>query len=241
MPFEIAIVAFVVFLASAVGTFSGFGIATIMVPVLLLRYPLAETLLFVAVIHLFGDIWKLWFFRQGIRWRIVLTFAAFGVPATILGASLVPHLPPSPLSRVLGAFLLLYVAFLAARPAFRVEPRTLTTAAGGGLYGFFAGVFGVSGEIRGAVLSAYDLPKAVFLFTNGAVALLVDGARIMTYLAGGVRLELFPAWSLALFIAASFAGASIGSRFVDRVPQKAFRRVVAALLFLAGLKLLLSP
>ena len=66
--------------ASSVGTLTGFGTSTIMVPVLLLRYSLPETLLFVGVIHWFGDIWKMIFFKKGIRWNLIL---GFGVPGII--------------------------------------------------------------------------------------------------------------------------------------------------------------
>jgi len=59
MIFELLILTLLVFVASIVGTFSGFGTSTIMVPVMLLFFPLPVTLLFVGVIHWFGDIWKM--------------------------------------------------------------------------------------------------------------------------------------------------------------------------------------
>lgn len=238
---EILIAAALVFIASLVSTMSGFGLATIMIPVLLLRYPLPETLLFVAIIHLMGDVWKLWLFRQGVRWRLVITFAALGIPATVLGASLVPQLPQEPLSRALGFFLLLYVLFLALRPSFHIKPQPVPTAVGGAFYGFSAGIFGISGEIRSAILTAYDLPKAVFLFTNGAIALLIDTTRISTYLASGVQLVVIPAWSLFALLPISFAGALIAKRFVGKIPQNRFRFVVAIFLFMAAMKLMFLP
>jgi len=241
MPIELLIAAALVFVASTVSTLAGFGLATIMIPVLLLRYPLPETLLFVAVIHLFGDIWKLWFFKEGVRWRIILPFAALGIPTTILGASLVPQIPQDALSRALGAFLLLYVLYLIFKPTLSIRPKPASTVIGGGIYGFFAGIFGVSGEIRGAVLSAYDLPKAVYLFTNGAIALLIDTTRISTYIFSGVRLVALPAWGLLLLLPVSYAGAKLAQGFVSRIPQARFRKVIAAFLLLAAVKLVLAP
>lgn len=47
MIFELFILTLLVFVASIVGTFSGFGTSTIMVPVMLLFFPLSVTLLFV--------------------------------------------------------------------------------------------------------------------------------------------------------------------------------------------------
>lgn len=47
MTIELLVLTLLVFIASAIGTFSGFGTSTIIVPV---------TFLFVGVIHWFGDI-----------------------------------------------------------------------------------------------------------------------------------------------------------------------------------------
>ena len=71
--------------ASAVGTLTGFGTSSIMVPVLVSFYPLPQTLFPVGIIHWFGDIWKMLLFRSGVRWRLVLLFGGAGIVATVLG------------------------------------------------------------------------------------------------------------------------------------------------------------
>lgn len=43
------------------------------------------------------------------------------------------------------------------------------------------------------------------------------------------------------FVPASLIGAKLAERIVDRIPQEKFRLVIAALLQLAGRKLLLLP
>jgi uncharacterized membrane protein YfcA len=48
-------------------------------------------------------------------------------------------------------------------------------------------------------------------------------------------------WSLGLFIVLSFIGAQIGKYIVDRIPQEKFRNVIAAFLFLLGVKLVTVP
>ncbi|MBD3240508.1 MAG: TSUP family transporter [Chitinivibrionales bacterium] len=227
--------------AGGVGTLTGFGTSTIMVPVLLLFLPLPQTLLLVGIVHWFGDIWKVVLFRSGLSWKLILAFGLAGIVASYLGARVVFAAPERLLSRILGGFLLAYVVFLFAKPAFKVPGRTLTAMTGGALSGFLAGIFGVGGAVRSAFLTAFDLPKAVYLSTAGAIALFIDTTRIATYLLNDVRLEPQYAWGFVLFVPASFLGAGIAKRMVDRIPQKRFRLIVAAFLFLAGLKLLLFP
>ena len=85
MIIELLALALLVFVASSIGTFSGFGTSTIMVPVMLLFFPLPVTLLFVGIIHWFGDLWKMMLFRTGIRkWQLILWFAVPGVAAISL-------------------------------------------------------------------------------------------------------------------------------------------------------------
>jgi len=230
-----------VFVASAIGTVTGFGLSTVMIPVLVLFYPLPETLLFVGAIHWFNDLWKLLLFREGIRVKLILAFGLPGIGATILGARLIFALPGTVLYRILGVFLIAYVAFLFVRGAFRVRQSPLTALVGGALSGFFAGVFGIGGAIRALFLSAFDLPKAVFIATAGAIALAIDTPRLAIYFRQGTRIEPLRFWGLLLFIPASFLGARFGKELLDRIPQQHFRKVVAAFLLILGLRLLINP
>ena len=238
---EILLILIVVAVASLVGTMTGFGLSTIMIPVLILFYPLPQTLLFVGIVHWFGDLWKLVLFREGIRGKLILAFGIPGIVATIIGARLVFSISGTILARILGIFLIGYVIFLIVQRAFKVGQSTLTAAVGGGLSGFCAGIFGMGGAIRGLFLSAFDLPKAVYLATAGAIAMAVDTTRLGTYLVQGTRLESRLLWGMLLFVPASFLGARLAKALVNKIPQQHFRTVIAAFLLVVGVKLLIWP
>jgi uncharacterized membrane protein YfcA len=220
---------------------TGFGTSTIMVPALLFFYPVPQTLLFVGIIHWFGNIWKLILFRKGFQWKLILSFGIPGIAATFLGASLVFSIPGAILSRILGIFLVCYVVYLFLKSSFRIKPSLLAGACGGVLSGFMAGIFGIGGAIRGLFLTAFDLPKEVYIATAGAIALAIDTTRLTTYLLKGARLEQLLLWGLIIFIPASFLGAKIAQSIVNKIPQKHFRKVVAVFLLLVGIKLILFP
>ena len=153
---EIFYIALLTMFASCIGTLTGFGTSTIMVPVLLFFLPLTQTLLLVGVIHWFGDIWKILLFREGLQWKLILTFGIAGITTTYLGANIVFSVSPKILSQILGGFLLFYVIFLFLKPTFKIPKNSLTAISGGALSGFFAGLFGVGGAIRGVFLSVFD-------------------------------------------------------------------------------------
>lgn len=242
MIIELIVLSILVLFASAIGTFSGFGTSTIMVPVMLLFFPLPLTLLFVGVIHWFGDLWKMLLFRRGLRkWRLILWFAIPGIMASYYGASLSLVVREDLLTRILGGFLLLYVLFIYFNREWKLPENSVTAGAGGLASGFAAGIFGVGGAVRGAFLSAFNLPKEVYLFTSGMMALIIDSTRIVGYLTGGARLEGLFLWGLILFIPISFIGAWVARFFVDRVRQDHFRLFIAVFLALVALRLLLFP
>lgn len=238
---EIPLILIMVIIASGIGTLTGFGTSTIMVPVMLLFYSVPQTLFFVGIIHFFGNVWKLLLFRKGVRWRLILSFGIPGIVATYLGASLVFNVSALVLSRILGSFLILYVIYLFAKGSFKVKANLVFGACGGALSGFLAGVFGIGGAVRGLFLTAFDLPKAVYISTAGAIALFIDATRLTTYFSKGARLPTLLLYGLPLFIPASFLGAAIAKRIVDKIPQQHFRKIVAIFLLLMGIKLLLLP
>jgi len=225
--------------ASGIGTATGFGTSTVMVPVLVLFVPLPIVLLFVGIIHLCGDIWKVLLFKRGLDWKLILGFGLSGVGASFLGASLSLHVQALPLKRILGAFLILYVVYLFLKREWAL-PKTHSTAVCGGLLsGLFAGFFGVGGAVRGAFLMAFNLPKEIYIFTSGLIALFIDVTRVSLYIWGGTRLQQDLLLALILSIPVSFVGAYIAKRSLDRLPQKFFRIFVGVFLALVGGKLLI--
>lgn len=238
---DIALIALLTLVASAVGTITGFGTSTLMVPVLVGFLPLPQALLLVGIIHWFGDIWKMLLFKSGVRWRLVLLFGVPGIALTVLGGLLVFQVQEALLARVLGAFLLLYVALLVTEGRFKLPQTTPSALVGGALHGLTAGIFGIGGAVRGAFLAAYDLRKEVYLYTAGAIGLAVDSGRLATYWWQGAVLDARLLWGLLIFVPVSLVGARLAARIVARIPQHRFRTVIAVFLGLVAVKLLLFP
>ena len=239
---EIFYIALLTFLAGIIGTITGFGISTIMVPVILLFLPLPETLLLVGVIHWFGDIWKMYFFKHAIDWKLLTFFGIPGVITAALGASLTLALPEKLLSQFVGGLLIVYVIFLLRRPNFKIKGTNLAATLGGAGSGFLGGISGVGGgALRAVVLTAFNIPKSVYIFTSGLLGAVIDASRIATYFLGGTRISSALTVGLFIFIPASFIGALVAKRIVNKIPQQKFRVVVSVFLLIIGVKLFFFP
>lgn len=238
---EILTLVIFTFIASAIGTTTSFGTSTFMVPVLGFFYPLSITLLFSGIIHWFGNLWKMHFFRSGAKIKLILLFGIPGIIASYFGAQLIPDISEVLLSRLLGIFFILYVLFLFKNKDWKISANTPSALIGGILSGFSSGIFGVGGAIRAAFLSAYDLKKVSFIFTAGAIGIFIDTGRIVKYVLDGVRLENNLLIALALAIPASFLGGYAGRKISDKIPEKKFRTVIAIALLLMALKYIIWP
>src|SRR3989344_6373676 len=170
---EIILISLLTLFASFVGTLTGFGSSTVMVPVVVFFFPLPITLLFVGILHLFNDLWKVILFKHGTRWKLLLTFVIPGVFASFIGAKIALTSPPETLSKVLGLVLVGYVFLISFNPKFRLPKNSLSATTGGTLSGLMAGIFGVGGPVRTMFLSAFNFPKHIFLFTSGAIGVLI--------------------------------------------------------------------
>ena len=238
---EIVYISLLTLIAATIGTITGFGTSTLMIPVLVIFFPPVEAIFLVAIIHWFGNIWKVALFRSGFNLRLLVLFGVVGLVTSYLGAYISLGANEEILLRVLGAFLAGYALFVAFQSKFKIPAGNAMAIFGGGLSGFFAGMFGIGGAIRSAFLSAFDLPKAVFIATAGAIGLLVDSTRIITYFTGGATLPRELWYGLLLFIPVSFLGAQIAKKVVDRIPQNKFRIVIAVFLLAIGIKLIFWP
>lgn len=225
--------------ASIVGTVSGFGLSTIMIPVLVLFTNPIEAIYVTAIVHWFGDVWKVVIFPRSVRWRIFIPFAVAGLLAAIAGATLTVDVRHDLLLRLLGFFLVAYGVFLATHHVLRVRARRTAALVGGGLSGLAAGMFGVGGPIRSAFMAAFNLPKAAYVATLGAIGIVVDVARVATYAGSGVQLSGRLWWSLLVLVPVSFLGAELAKNILTKISQKVFRTSIAILVLVVGLKLLI--
>ena len=226
------------FAASVAGTMTGFGTSTILLPIAALLFPFPEALFLVACAHVFGNLGRVSLFRASLDRGLLLRFGVPSVVFSLVGALLVPLVPQGVLKSALGAFIFAYAAFALAGAKASVRPTPLAALFGGAASGFFAGIIGTGGALRGAFLTAFSLPKEAYIATAAGIAIATDLTRIPVYVVQGVEPYVWKI--LPLLLAASLAGAWVGRKIVRRLPQAAFRAIVLCALLLVSLKLVLD-
>jgi uncharacterized membrane protein YfcA len=229
-----ALVLLVAVLAGAVAAVAGFGIGSLLTP--LLAWPLGTRLAVAAVSvpHLAGTALRFWRLRGHIDRRVLLSFGLASAAGGLLGALLHTYVTSPALAVVLGALLVFAGVLGLTGLAERLRLRGPLAWVAGAASGAFGGLVGNQGGIRSAALLGFGLPKEAFVATATAIALVVDAVRMPVYFAFQAE-ELAGAWPLiAVATAGVVLGTLAGERVLRRIPEPVFRRTVAALILALG-------
>jgi uncharacterized membrane protein YfcA len=221
--------------AGAIAAVAGFGIGSVLTPLLGAVVGVKLAVAMASLPHVVGTALRLWIVRAHIDRRLLLGFGLTSAAGGLAGAAL-QSVAASPVLAVVFAALLLF-AGLGGITGYSERLRFDRRGAwiGGALSGFLGGLVGNQGGIRSAAMLGFDVPKEAFVATSTAVALIVDAARVPVYLATqGASLGAH-AGLIATSVAGVVAGTLLGTRLLRRVPERIFRRVVGALLVLLGL------
>ena len=221
-------------LAGAMASVAGFGIGSILTPLLALRVGTRLAVAAVSIPHVIGTAVRFWFLRGHVDRRILIWFGTTSAAGGLGGALLHAYASNRALA-VVFACLLLFVG-LSELTGLMSNVRFGRRAAwiAGAISGMFGGLVGNQGGIRSAALLAFDADKETFVATATAVGLIVDAARMPVYLVVE-RSGLYKIWPLiAVATVGVLAGTVFGMRALRQVPERGFRRLVALLLLGLG-------
>ncbi|HUE76603.1 MAG TPA: sulfite exporter TauE/SafE family protein [Longimicrobiales bacterium] len=233
-----ALVGAVAVLAGAVASVAGFGIGSLLTPVLSLSLGVKLAVALIAVPHFAGTGLRLWRLRAHVDRGVLLGFGVASAAGGLVGALFHSRAGSPTLALIFGLLLLLAGTSELTGLARRVELRGAAAWAAGALSGLFGGMVGNQGGIRSAALLGFHLPRHAFVATATAIAIVVDMARMPVYFAteGAAILREWPL--LLITVTGVVAGTLLGERLLSRIPERVFRTVVAILILALGVYML---
>jgi len=230
-----ALLAAAALLAGAIAAVTGFGIGSLLTPVLGATVGTKLAVAAIAIPHFVGTAQRFWILRRHVDRRVVMGFGFMSALGGLAGALLHTWASSRALSVIFGVLLILAGVSELTGWIRRVRWGRRAAWVAGALSGALGGLVGNQGGIRSASMLGFDVPKESFVATATAIGLFVDCARLPVYLVTQGR-EILGLWHLLLIATAGVVvGTVIGTRLLVRLPQHAFRRVVAVLLLLLGI------
>ncbi|HLF18435.1 MAG TPA: sulfite exporter TauE/SafE family protein [Candidatus Omnitrophota bacterium] len=254
---EYFVVCLTALVASGLTFFSGFGLGTILMPVLAIFFPVPIAVGATAVVHLANNLFKLFLIGRSANKSIVVRFGIPAVFAALLGAFLLTYVSSVPvvasyrfsghvhevtIVKLVIGLLIVFFSCLEFIPAFaKISIDQKYMAIGGMVSGFFGGLSGNQGAFRSMFLIKAGLKKEEFIGTNVVLAVMVDFGRLIVYGIG-----LYSVYSTivtdlgGLVLAATisaFIGAFLGKMILKTVTLRAMKIAVGTMLILLGIAL----
>lgn len=220
-------------IAEIIGTISGFGSSILFVPIASIFFDFKTVLGVTAVFHVFSNASKIVLFRKGIDKAIAIKLGIPAVIFVIIGAYLTTFIDTAKLNLIMNFGLVGLAIYLLVNFHKTLKQTNANLYTGGAISGFFAGLTGTGGAIRGITLAAFNLPKDIFIATSALIDLGVDLSRGIIYISNGYfskeYITLIP-----LLIVISFLGSWIGKIILKYSSEITFRYIVLVTIILTS-------
>lgn len=253
---EILLVALVAFGASLLTFFSGFGLGTLLMPVIALFFPLPVAIAITAIVHFSNNLFKFSLLAKYTNIPILIKFGIPAIVAALIGAVCLDYislLKPwisytlwghlfeiTPIKVTVGSVILIFL-FLESQSKLAIlsTPSTKSLFLGGVLSGFFGGLSGHQGAFRSMFLANNLLSKEAFLATGVTLAVIVDFSRLTLY----SHYFTTAITQLPLIITAiisAFIGTLIGKKYFKKMSIESLQKIVSLMLIFIGLSLIVG-
>jgi uncharacterized protein len=228
------LVALAAIIAGAIAAVSGFGIGSVLTPVLQSHYDMKLAVAAVSIPHVIATAVRLWRLRRDVDPAVLKSFGVMSAAGGLTGAVLQQYAAAPGLTLVFSVLLIFVGVAQLTGLSERMRFGKRTGWIAGVLSGALGGLVGNQGGIRSAALLGYDLSPAKFVATATAAGFIVDAARMPVY----VYTEHARLIALAPLMTVASGGAVIGTflgaRLLKRIPPLLFRTIVGVLVFALG-------
>src|ERR1041385_7821461 len=235
-----ALLFFAAVLGGAIASLAGFGVGSILTPLLALSVGTKQAVVAVSIPHLVATSIRFWNLRHNINRQLLKNFGIASASGGLLGAWLGSRFSSPVLAYILGG-LLVFAGFmgltgLSKKMRLGKEIAWLS----GALSGLLGGLVGNQGGVRSAAMLGFNLEAKTFVATATAIALIVDGARMPIYFFTSPETVHRLAALISIMVVGVTIGTLAGGRVLARMPENYFRRLVSLLIFVLGIVMLSS-
>lgn len=229
----------VIFFASVIRGFTGFGLALVAVPLIQFFIPVTDTAVFIAFINLFFSLIYYQKSKEIVKGQPLGIMALTTGAGVAAGTAILKYIPSSSIQMVWGVLIILIVVLMIRGINFGIRSDKTALSVSGLFGGILAGCTGIIGPPVAVILSSVNTPKEKF---NAIISMFiffaVSYAILFYLLAGLIKKETL---ILALCsVPALLLGLRTGDRLMDRINQRTFTFAIYTLLVIMGILTILK-
>src|SRR5260370_14681304 len=206
-------------LAGGIASITGFGIGSLLTPLVASQYGMKTAVGAVAIPHFIATLLRFWRLRSDVDWRVFLGFGLMNATGSLAGALI--HIWVNSRILTISLGILLDFAGLIGGLGYtdRVRFGRRTTWIAGILSGAFGGLVGNQGGIRSAAMLGLGVQGPAFVATATAIGIAVDAVRMPVYFATESD-RIFSAGSaIVAAVIGVVLGTVAGERVLRRIPE----------------------
>lgn len=251
---EIVIISIIAFFVSILTFFSGFGLGTLLTPVMMLFFPIELAIALTGVVHFFNNIFKLFLVGKNANKEVLIRFGVPAVIAAFVGSYVLVNIKDFqplfsyhflnkefvvfPVKFIIALILIVFVSFDFIPFFQKLEFNKSKLPIGGIFSGFFGGLSGNQGALRTAFLIKAGLSKEVFIATAVVVSTFVDVTRLSVYATRLSAIDFYVNKFLLISATLSaISGAYIGNKLLKKVTLQFLQIFVAIMVILIAIAL----
>ena len=225
---------FATFFAAALTVPAGFGLATMITPIVFLWLEPHEAVAVVGIVHGSHNAWKLKVLRSSVDYSAVRRYGWAMVVGALLGAALNTAVEADPLLLIVGVALVVLPLLSMSERWTNVRLPDAEDRIGGFGSGFFGGLTGHQGALRAMFLQKRLPNKTEYAATAAVLALVVDVTRVPVYVALEGWQILDAGWLIVGLVLAAVLGVQLGKRWLQKWKSDTIRNGILVAIVVSG-------
>ena len=223
------------FFAAALTVPAGFGLATMITPVVFLWLEPHEAVAVVGIVHGSHNAWKLKVLRQSVDYDAVKRYGWAMVVGALIGAALNTAVEADPLLLIVGIALVILTLLSISEKWTNYRLPEAEDRIGGFGSGFFGGLTGHQGALRAMFLQKRLPDKSEYAATAAVLALVVDITRVPVYVALEGWQILDAGWLIIGLVLAAVLGVQLGKRWLKKWKSDTIRNGILVAIVASGM------
>ena len=223
---EILLISLGAFFAAALTVPAGFGLSTILTPLMLFLLPAYEAVAVVAVVHCAHNAGKYVALKEAVDFEAFRRYGIWLVVGSVIGALLQNQVPNDLLLLLVGIFLVILPILTISEKWTGYRIPEANDKLGGFGSGFMGGLSGHQGALRAMFLTRRLPDKMAYAATASVLALCVDLSRIPVYFF--FRTEEFSdqITLIIVLVVSALIGVRVGKRWLQSLKSTHIHNMV---------------
>lgn len=235
------------FFFSGITFFSGFGLATVLTPVLIIFFPAPVAINLTAIVHFLNNIFKLFLTGKNVNKEVLLKFGLTAMIGAVFGSYILVIIAEKSfvityhifnhnfsvelINFIIGVIILVFTLFEILPKINKLSLNKNLLPIGGALSGFFGGLSGHQGAFRSLFLVKCNLSKEQFVATGILIACLVDIVRLSIYGTNFLNREIGKDFYLLFYtVISAFSGSYVANKYMEKTTIKLIKNIIIVLL-----------